>query len=241
MNRRTLSELGLEDWYKWSKAVTASYGQAARKPPSAQAMPVEPNLRSSSAEALVPADNLVALELQVKSCTRCRLCERRTNPAFDRGMRKVNQVFVVGEGPGAQEDIQGKPFVGQAGQLLDMMLTSVGLSAEVNVNITNIVKCRPPDNRNPERVEIETCIAYLRKQIELLSPKLIIATGKIAAGTLLSSAQSMGDMRGSVHSFEGISLIATYHPAYLLRSPKQKAKAWDDMLFIKRTLEGILG
>ncbi|HLY97379.1 MAG TPA: uracil-DNA glycosylase, partial [Sideroxyarcus sp.] len=137
----------------------------------------------------------------------------------------------VGEGPGADEDVQGEPFVGQAGKLLDNMLAAIKLKRGSNVYIANIVKCRPPSNRTPEPDEIAICLPYLQRQIELIQPKLIVALGKTAATSLLGRDATLGSLRGTVHDFRGIPVIVTYHPAYLLRSPAEKAKAWQDLLF----------
>jgi uracil-DNA glycosylase family 4 len=145
----------------------------------------------------------------------------------------------VGEGPGADEDAQGEPFVGQAGKLLDNMLVAIGLKRGANVYIANILKCRPPGNRNPEPHEALQCEPYLHRQIELIRPKLIVALGKVAAANLLASDASVGSMRGRIHRYRGISLIVTYHPAYLLRNLADKAKAWDDLCFAARTMKDL--
>jgi DNA polymerase len=144
---------------------------------------------------------------------------------------------LVGEGPGADEDAQGEPFVGQAGKLLDNMLTAISLKRGANVYIANILKCRPPGNRNPEPHEALQCEPYLHRQIELIRPKLIIALGRVAAANLLASEASVASMRGKIHRYRGIPLIVTYHPAYLLRNLTDKAKAWEDLLFAVRTME----
>ena len=145
----------------------------------------------------------------------------------------------MGEGPGADEDAQGEPFVGQAGKLLDNMLAAIGLKRGTNVYIANILKCRPPGNRNPEPHEALQCEPYLHRQIELIRPKLIIALGKVAAANLLASDASVGSMRGRIHQYRGIPLIVTYHPAYLLRSLADKAKAWADLCFAVRAMQGL--
>lgn len=243
MTSRLMRELGLEDWDKWRRAVRGSPQAAPPDAPKAGA--ASPRAAPPPAAIRTPASDpklfalLEELATKARGCTSCKLCDHRTNVAFDRGVRQPGQVLLVGEGPGEQEDLQGLPFVGQAGQLLDLMLATIGLDDATNVNIANVIKCRPPGNRNPEADEIESCLPYLREQIRLLSPRLIVALGKVAAGTLLDSNQSMGDMRAKVHSFEEIPLIATYHPAYLLRSPKQKAKSWDDLVLIKQTLASL--
>jgi uracil-DNA glycosylase family 4 len=149
---------------------------------------------------------------------------------FGVGDEKAEWLF-VGEGPGADEDAQGEPFVGQAGKLLDNMLAAIKLQRGKNVYIANVVKCRPPNNRTPEPDEIATCMPYLRQQIALIQPKLIVALGKTAATSLLGRDATLGSLRGTMHDFNGTPLIVTYHPAYLLRSPAEKAKAWQDLCF----------
>lgn len=168
------------------------------------------------------------LKQQVHDCTACKLRAGCTQTVFGVGDEKAEWLF-VGEGPGADEDAQGEPFVGQAGKLLDNMLAAIKLKRGNNVYIANIVKCRPPGNRTPEADEIATCLPYLQQQIALIQPKLIVALGKTAATSLLGRDATLGSLRGTVHDFAGIPLIVTYHPAYLLRSPAEKAKAWQDL------------
>lgn len=169
-----------------------------------------------------------ALKDKVRDCEACKLRAGCTQTVFGVGDEQADWLF-VGEGPGADEDAQGEPFVGQAGKLLDNMLFSIGLKRGDNVYIANIVKCRPPENRNPEADEIATCLPYLRQQIALIKPKLIVALGKTAATALLGRDATLGSLRGTPHDFHGTPLLATYHPAYLLRSPAEKAKAWQDL------------
>jgi uracil-DNA glycosylase len=175
------------------------------------------------------------LKQTVKDCTACGLRAGCTQTVFGVGDEKAQWLF-VGEGPGAEEDQRGEPFVGQAGRLLDNMLMAIGLKRGENVYIANIVKCRPPGNRNPEPAEAKACAPYLSRQIELLQPKLIVALGKVAAANLLATDASIGSLRGKVHDYHGIPLIATYHPAYLLRSLPEKAKAWVDLCFARKTM-----
>ena len=184
-------------------------------------------------------DNLGWSELkqQLRNCTACKLRAGCTQTVFGVGDEQAEWLF-VGEGPGADEDAQGEPFVGQAGKLLDNMLMAVGLRRGQNVYIANIVKCRPPNNRTPEGDEIAACLPYLQRQIELIKPRLIIALGKTAATALLHKDATLGSLRGKLHDYHGIPLIATYHPAYLLRSPMEKAKAWQDLCFAVRTRHG---
>jgi DNA polymerase len=145
----------------------------------------------------------------------------------------------VGEGPGAEEDSKGEPFVGQAGKLLDNMLGAIKLKRGHNVYIANVVKCRPPGNRNPEPGEAAQCEPYLHRQIALIKPKLIVALGKVAAVNLLKRDAAVASMRGKIHQYQGIPLIVTYHPAYLLRSLPEKAKAWVDLCFAVETMQGL--
>jgi uracil-DNA glycosylase len=174
-----------------------------------------------------------ALKERVASCTDCPLHARRKKTVFGVGDENADWLF-VGEGPGADEDAQGEPFVGQAGKLLDNMLAAIKLKRGENVFIGNIVKCRPP--RNPAPEEASACEPYLARQIDLIRPKLIIALGKVAALNLLAREASIASLRGKVHRYRDIPLIVTYHPAYLLRSMHDKAKAWEDLCFAVRTM-----
>jgi DNA polymerase len=169
-----------------------------------------------------------SLKQRVKDCTACTLRAGCTQTVFGVGDENADWLF-VGEGPGADEDAQGEPFVGQAGKLLDNMLAAIKLKRGNNVYIANIVKCRPPNNRAPEPDEVATCLPFLKQQIALIKPKLIVALGKTAATSLLGKEATLGSMRGTLHDFEGTPLLVTYHPAYLLRSPAEKAKAWQDL------------
>ncbi len=176
-----------------------------------------------------------ALEARVKACTACSLCEARTQTVFGVGIREAD-LLVIGEGPGAEEDRQGIPFVGPAGQLLDAMLKAINYARQPSADqqgayIANIVKCRPPDNRDPLPGEAAACRGYLDRQIALVKPKLILAVGGVAAKNLLSSDEPVGRMRGKLHHYGpgAIPLLVTYHPAYLLRSPGEKRKAWEDL------------
>ncbi|MCD6044682.1 MAG: uracil-DNA glycosylase, 4 family protein, partial [Burkholderiales bacterium] len=147
--------------------------------------------------------------------------------------------MLIGEAPGAEEDRLGEPFVGQAGKLLDSMLAAIDLERGENVYIANVLKCRPPGNRNPEPEEVEKCSPHLRAQIELIAPKLIIAMGRFAAQTLLNTDASIASLRGRLHEHAGVPLIVTYHPAYLLRNLPDKAKAWEDLVFARRTMASL--
>jgi len=176
------------------------------------------------------------LQEAIKNCVRCDLCKTRHQAVVGAGSRSAD-LLLVGEAPGANEDKQGEPFVGRAGMLLNSMLQSIGLSRET-IYIANILKCRPPNNRDPLPKEVELCTPYLQQQIALIQPKLIVATGRIAAQFLLETKLSLGRLRGQLHHYgeRNTPLIVTYHPAYLLRSPKEKAKAYVDLLRIKSLL-----
>jgi uracil-DNA glycosylase family 4 len=179
-----------------------------------------------------------ALKAEVAGCTACVLHEKRNKTVFGVGDENADWLF-VGEGPGSEEDAQGEPFVGQAGKLLDNMLAAIGLKRGANVYIANVVKCRPPGNRNPAPAEALACEPYLHRQIDLIRPRLIVALGKVAAANLLATDASVASMRGRVHDYRGTPLIVTYHPAYLLRTLEDKAKAWVDLRFAVRTMAGL--
>ncbi len=175
------------------------------------------------------------LKTSVAACKACPLHEKRTQAVFGVGDENAEWLF-IGEGPGAEEDAKGEPFVGQAGKLLDSMLAAIGLKRGENVYIANVVKCRPPGNRNPEPREAQQCEPYLEQQIALIQPKLIVALGKVAVQSLLKSDTTISSLRGRLHNYRGIPLIVTYHPAYLLRNLPDKAKAWADLCFARKTL-----
>ncbi len=171
----------------------------------------------------------------VNACTDCRLCENRTNTVPGEGPSDA-RLAVVGEGPGAREDETGRPFVGRAGELLTEILRAIDLPRE-QVFICNIVKCRPPDNRKPQQDEIDACVKYLHRQLEIIGPKVILAMGGTAAETLLNVRQSLGSLRNRVHSFRGTKLVVTYHPAALLRNPNWKQPTWDDVRIARQLLD----
>ncbi len=177
---------------------------------------------------------LTEIRDDIGDCTRCRLHKGRTKLVFGVGNENADIMF-VGEGPGADEDKQGEPFVGRAGQLLNNMITAMGLRRE-DVYIANVVKCRPPENRTPEKDECETCSPFLMRQIEVIQPRMIVALGAVAAKNLLGVNDSMANLRGKIYDFKGTKLVATYHPAYLLRDPRQKAEAWKDLQIVMREL-----
>jgi len=181
-----------------------------------------------------PLRNWPELKETVRGCTACRLRAGCTQTVFGVGDEQADWLF-VGEGPGADEDVKGEPFVGEAGKLLDNMLLAIKLKRGKNVYITNVVKCRPPVDGSgkqlpPKPDEIATCLPYLQRQIELIQPKLIVALGKVASDALLTGKEAtLASLRGTLHDYHGIPLIVTYHPAYLLRSPSEKARAWQDL------------
>ena len=178
------------------------------------------------------------LKVAVKNCALCKLRAGCTQTVFGVGDEKADWLF-VGEGPGADEDTTGEPFVGESGKLLDNMLAAVKLKRGINVYIANVVKCRPPGNRTPEGDEIAQCMSFLARQIQLMQPKLIVALGKTAAVSLLGRDATLASLRGKTHDYQGIPLIVTYHPAYLLRSPMEKAKAWQDVCLAIKTMDSI--
>jgi len=197
--------------------------------PRDQADP-EPEVVNSSIEP--ESMDWSALREAVAACTRCPLHQSRTQTVFGVGNPDADWM-IIGEAPGAEEDRRGEPFVGRAGKLLDEMLRAVGHKRE-SVFIANILKCRPPDNRDPAAQESSECRGYLERQIELVQPKIILAVGRIAAQLLLATDTPVGRLRGSQHLLGDTPLVVTYHPAYLLRSPSEKRKAWDDLCLARR-------
>jgi uracil-DNA glycosylase family 4 len=221
-----LAALGLEDWRQ-------------RRPLVAQPAVASPAAAPTGAkQASCVADSWDIVGGEVAGCLRCPLHQTRTNTVFGVGNRQADWL-VVGEAPGAEEDRQGEPFVGRAGGLLNSMLRGIGLPRE-QVFIANVLKCRPPGNRDPKPEEVAQCLPYLERQIGLLQPKIMLAVGRIAAQNLLATDTPIGKLRGHVHQFgsAGIPLVVTYHPAYLLRSPTEKRKAWEDLKFARRVAAG---
>lgn len=216
-------EMGLGDFYRCEPKDIRRVETALVPSQTRDALPV---LNKSAALTEILED--------IGECTRCRLHKGRTKLVF--GVGNVNaDIMFVGEGPGADEDKQGEPFVGRAGQLLNNMITAMGIRRE-DVYIANVVKCRPPDNRTPEKDECDTCSPFLMRQIEVIQPKIIVALGAVAAKNLLGVNDSMANLRGKIYDFKGTKLVATYHPAYLLRDPRQKAEAWKDLQIVMREL-----
>jgi DNA polymerase len=202
-----------------------------------------PPVASESAEvriARIAGLDWDALVADIAACTACGLCRTRHLTVPGVGDRQADWMF-VGEAPGAEEDARGEPFVGQAGRLLDSMLGALGMSRARNVYIANVLKCRPPNNRTPEPGEADACRPYLARQLELLRPKLIVALGKSAASLLLGTEATIASLRGRVHRYQGVPLIVTYHPAYLLRNLPDKAKAWEDLLLARATVAETAG
>jgi DNA polymerase len=189
----------------------------------------------------LPDDSLEKIATDVRSCTLCRLCQTRTNAVPGEGVSRP-LVMVIGEGPGADEDASGRPFVGRAGQLLDKMLASIGLSRENNCFIANVIKCRPPSNRDPQPDETAACASFLARQIQLLQPRYILCAGRIAGQTLLNSSEPIGKLRGKFINFQAedreIPFLATYHPSALLRNEDLKRPAWEDLKLLRSALSG---
>jgi DNA polymerase len=183
---------------------------------------------------IIPGETLEAILADMGNCQRCKLAPTRTNLVFGAGNPKAGVMF-VGEAPGADEDEQGLPFVGRAGRLLTLIIESIGIRRE-DVFICNILKCRPPQNRNPEADEIAACEGFLFRQIAAVQPKVIVALGSFGAQTLLKTTETIGKLRGRLTNYRGVKLIATYHPAYLLRSPLEKRKVWEDMRIVREYL-----
>ena len=211
----------------WTPRVPAPHGPS---PFQTQSTPEDSANEDSPSTIL----DWAKLEQCVRDCTRCILHETRTQTVFGVGSRQAKWMF-VGEAPGEQEDLRGEPFVGRAGQLLDEMIKALGLSRE-EVYIANVLKCRPPKNRDPSHEEAAACESYLLSQVALVKPAIIMAVGRIAAQNLLKSTTPIGKLRGVVHDYHSTPLVVTYHPAYLLRSQTEKRRAWDDLKLARRTL-----
>ena len=234
-----LEEMGLTPlWRLQARAGVAPVeGESETRGAAADLMPA-PAAGASAAEdpaARVGRMDWAELKAAVAQCRACGLRKTCTQTVFGVGDEQADWLL-VGEAPGAEEDARGEPFVGQAGRLLDAMLDGIGLQRGEDVYIANVLKCRPPGNRNPEAGEVEQCSPFLRRQVELIQPRLIIAMGRFACQTLLDTDASIASLRGRVHRYQGVPLIVTYHPAYLLRSLHDKAKAWEDLCFARSTM-----
>ena len=180
--------------------------------------------------------NLTDMSLSIQGCSKCKLSSSRTNIVFGTGNPCASLVF-VGEAPGENEDLQGEPFVGRAGQLLTKMIEAMGFS-RADVYICNVIKCRPPSNRNPEKDEIESCEPFLKKQLEIIKPKIIVGLGTYACQTLLQTQEIMSKIRGKWQQYENIDFMPTFHPAYLLRNPSSKKLVWEDLQEVMKKLKG---
>lgn len=224
-----LKALGL--WPTWRRRQVTAAAHAS----TADAIGSEEGNGASPAASAIARMDWDALREAVLHCTRCDLHRTRTQGVFGVGDRHA-QWLIVGEAPGADEDRLGEPFVGQAGKLLDAMLAAIGLKRGENVFIANVLKSRPPKNRDPSPQEVAACLPYLERQIDLIQPKLVLALGRFAAQSLLVTDTAISRLRGQVHSYRGIPLVVTYHPAYLLRNPADKARAWEDLLLAQETM-----
>jgi uracil-DNA glycosylase len=253
LRREYLAALGLETWVVRGKSVQAAAPREIIAPAEAPGVrtraapdPISPRETPRETprrrDAGVSAGDSTAreagfdwpeLKARVAACTRCTLCNTRTQTVFGVGSPTA-QWLIVGEAPGADEDRQGEPFVGRAGQLLNSMLRAIGLARE-QVYIANVLKCRPPGNRDPAASEASECLPYLEQQIALLKPKIMLAVGRIASQNLLRTDRTLGSLRRQVHAFGAsqVPLVVTYHPAYLLRTPSDKRKAWEDLKFAR--------
>lgn len=237
--RQILKELNLLPVWRL-KSDTTQHSEAAEPYVAANEnlpLPSEPVKNTAQSLPIAQMD-WNQLKTAVAHCVACPLSQTRTQTVFGVGAENADWLF-VGEGPGAREDEIGEPFVGQAGKLLDQMLAAIHIKRGEQVYIANIVKCRPPNNRNPSANEAAQCEPYLTRQIALIRPKLIVALGKVAAQNLLKCDDSISSLRGKVHDYSGIPLIVTYHPAYLLRSLPEKAKAWKDLCFAQTTMQSL--
>lgn len=248
--RAMLAEMGVRTWLPAAAPVGSAAAevedeadasvQQAHEAAPAHALEA-PAPRPARAPSAVDTLNWEPLREMVAGCTACALCESRRNTVFGVGHRQAHWM-IIGEAPGEQEDLRGEPFVGPAGQLLDSMLMALGLTRdeappERQVFIANTLKCRPPRNRNPEPEELARCEPYLQRQIALVQPKVILAMGRFAVQSLLRSSEPIGRLRGRVHQYEGVPLVVTYHPAYLLRQPMDKARSWDDLCLAAEVME----
>ncbi len=233
MQERILRELELLDVASQCGFVPMRESPAGGPEAAPSVTRPEPIVAESPSD--VAAMDWSTLRATVRDCRRCELCKRRRQAVFGVGNESAPWLF-IGEGPGADEDEQGEPFVGQAGKLLDNMLAAVGIKRGREVYIANVVKCRPPGNRVPTAEEAAACAPFLDRQIALIQPRLIVALGKTAITRLLATEASVASLRGMRHAYRGIPVVVTYHPAYLLRSLPEKSKAWEDLLFARRVL-----
>ena len=238
-----LQEMGIRLWAPMAAGAEAVAAEAPSLPGPAPEPPpgASPATGGTPRAAAIAAMDWPALREAVASCTACGLCQARRQTVFGVGHERAHWM-IVGEAPGEQEDLKGEPFVGAAGQLLDNMLRALRLTRgeappERQVYIANTLKCRPPRNRNPEPDELAQCEPFLMRQIALVRPRLILAMGRFAVQSLLRSSEPIGKLRGRVHRYQGVPLVVSYHPAYLLRNPADKARAWDDLCLAAQTAE----
>ncbi|NOT68466.1 MAG: uracil-DNA glycosylase [Methylophilaceae bacterium] len=244
---QVLRELELLPMWKLKQAAlqTKAVPQVAAEPasvaealPEASALPSIMEPSSEDRNASIAQMDWQALQSCVSHCEACVLSQTRTQTVFGVGNPNAEWMF-IGEAPGMEEDQQGVPFVGQAGHLLDNMLLAMALQRGQNVYISNILKCRPPENCDPHRGEITQCAPYLQRQVALIKPRLIIALGRVAAQSLLNTQENVADLRGKQHVYQDVPVIVTYHPAYLLRNLPDKAKAWDDLCYANSVMQGL--
>ena len=262
--RAMLAEMGVRVWWPASPAQTeaepvaaapvasAAPAPVAAAPSVAQPTPKPAPVMPPPARVATPALNVkpladgvdhmdwAALQETAAACQACGLCEQRKNSVFGVGDVQADWL-VVGEAPGEEDDVAGEPFAGQTGQLLDNMLKAVGLSREAQgaggVYIANVTKCRTPGTQNPSPEELATCAPYLARQVALVQPKIILLMGRFAVQSVLQSTEPLGKLRGQVHTHQGVPVVVTYHPSYLLRNPADKAKAWADLVLALKTVQ----
>ena len=238
-----LEEMGLTPLWRLKAREEARGGAGEENPGAPGAVVSDVPARPAPPQPGTDADRIarmdwIELKAAVAGCTACGLRNTCKQTVFGVGDEQADWLL-VGEAPGAEEDARGEPFVGQAGKLLDGMLAGIDLERGRDVYIANVLKCRPPGNRNPEHAEIARCSPFLVRQVELIRPKLILAMGRFACQTLLDTDASIASLRGRLHRYQGVPLIVTYHPAYLLRSLPDKAKAWEDLCFARRAMAAL--
>lgn len=257
---RELKELGVRDWFledltadeaerllereggsggpaarSSGKAAMSASAAAAAPPPSTTPTTTTKRAAGGAAKPATAGSGLSVLAEEASGCTRCKLADGRTQVVFGRG-NETAELVVVGEAPGAQEDRQGLPFVGPAGKLLDLLLLSVGFPRD-RVYICNVLKCRPPQNRDPQPDEVAACSSWLQGQLETIRPKVLLAVGRFAGQMLSGSDASISRLRGEIHTYRGIPVVATYHPAYLLRNPHATRGTWQDFQLLRQVLD----
>jgi len=233
---RILAEIGLAPRWRLRQPPAAVEALAPAGPAPAREPGAELELDDRAAR--IARMDWPALKSAVAACEACALCRTRSHTVFGVGDERAAWM-IVGEAPGAEEDARGEPFVGQAGRLLDSMLAAIALRRGEDVYIANVLKCRPPGNRNPEPFEVAQCSPHLVRQIELIRPRLVLALGRAAAQLLLNTDASIASLRGKLFRYQGVTTIVTYHPAYLLRNLPDKAKAWEDLCFARATMRDL--